>query len=222
MNTFWKLVRIPLAVILILLLIMQARSCINQHNNTDTQYRLAVKDTISYYRDKYWDEHAQVSLLEGDISEAKSLYADLIQSKTKELAIKERNLRGIINLRTARVINLDSLGELYARIDTVRVADTVHYVQRFRTKYIKVIDSLSITQYTKRVSWLRRKAMIDVISYTPGVRVTELSGFQVRKYTNNLTLGPSLTWALTSNGMKLVPGISLQWSLLGIHIGRRR
>ena len=219
--TIWELIRIPLIILVGVFVLLQLKSCYNKIR-TEDQNGTAQSDSANYYRDRYNNEHAQVGLLNSNIVTIKSSYAALLASKAAELKTSQRNIKGITNFATAREFNLDSIISLYTHTDTIRVKGKDSIIHTTHNVYVPIMDSLSITQYLRRINLFRSAHMLDVVSYSNDVRERSIQGFQVKQYRNNLNIGPTLSWTATANGMRVLPGIGLQYSLIGIHVGKKK
>lgn len=204
-------------IVLALLLIMQFRSC----RPTPAIPVEAKPDSTEYFKDAYGREHARVVLRESDLVDVKLLYGKQLAQKAEELKVQAKRIQSLVSFGTSRQLNLDSLIHLYATIDTFHITrDTTIYVPHFKNVYVPVLDSLGVTQYSKRVNLFKRQDMIDVLSYYPDVTVKAVQGFRITRKPNNLSFGPTLTWSWTPQGMRIVPGIGIQWNLIGLRVGR--
>lgn len=217
--TIWEKIRIPLILIAGFLILLQTHNFLRKHQ--DSQVIIVHKDSTTYYKDALGREHAQSQLHEATLEQLKLIYGKQLADKAAELRVKEKRILGLTSFSTSRQLNVDSLLKLYGTVDTIHITrDTTIYVPRVQNVYVPLLDSLAITQYRKRVNWFKSKDMVDVISYYPDVKIRSVEGFTIKPRRNNLNIGPTLTWSLTPQGMRLVPGIGIQYSLVGVRIGR--
>lgn len=220
MDKLKKLVQ-PLVILLLLILLFQVKKC---------SYRDGLKDgvvksdnihhqQITQYEDKFGNLHSQVKTLEGTISELKIVHEQELSHKAAELNTKVKNIKGVVNITTERRVNIDSLVRANARFDTIHIKgkDTTLYIARTDSLFLPFYDSMSITEYRKRVGWFKHQTYIDVATYNPSVKVKSIDGFHVTDYQTNLNFGPIISCDFKGN---IQYGIGLQFKLFGFRLGK--
>lgn len=216
----WNVARLPIMVFVGMSLLLLIQTCMRRSRTITVL--TTVPDSTIYYKDAYGREHAQSKQQILTFQEAELLYKKELEQKAVELRVKPKHIQGSTSYSTTQTLNLDSLLELYASVDTLRITrDTTIYVTKPNQGRITIFDSVSVTAYQKKVGFLKRETFVDVISYNPNVTVKSVRGFQIRHKPPNLTFGPSISYVYTLEGMKVVPGISIQYSLIGVRIGKR-
>lgn len=218
----WEKLRIPIYIIVIFLVLLQFKKCLRDDQAvTQTQITSVLDSTLNYV-DKYNREHAEKVELQADLRVIKSLYVNLLEQKAGELGTKSKNITSVTNFSTQRNLNLDSLIALYSNKDTAR-KDSIVY--RLKPVYVPINDSLSVSTHNKKYGFLNLKSrpMVDIVSYSQGsTSINSITSVRVKQYQNNITIGPSVSFVPTANGWRVLPGVSVQYALFGLYVGKRK
>lgn len=220
-HLIWEHIRIPLIILVAVLLFLLVRTYNNRQVIIADHTIDRAQDTIIRLTDQFNQEHAQVNSLQRSLESIEDKYKTMLELKAAELKVSQDKISSVTTVGTRRLLNLDSLIEKNARHDTIYREGKIIPMVITKDVYIPVLDSLAITQYRKRINWLRTKPVVDVMSYQPLVTITSIRGFEIRPERNNINIGISLNYTATPQGMKVLPGIGLQYSFFGFHLGKR-
>lgn len=224
-----KVVFVIVGIIMMLIpvAILMKYGCGNHKEDAKVENLVKIRylDTTTHWKDAYNREHAQKLEAEGTLSQVRVAYSDVLKTKTKELGVKEKDIRGITSFSTERNINLDSVIAAHSHTDTVKTGDTI----RIRTTVdknitIPVHDSLSISLINKatRKGFLglfkRKRLMTDVVSYEPGgVKINDIQSFSVKDPVSRWGLGPSAGYGMVLQALPAPSwwvGVTLHYDLI--------
>lgn len=195
-------------------------------NNSANVVNIVVNDSTRFYKDAYGKEHAQRQQVEADLGTLKVYYRNLIDSVSKALKIKDKNIK------TISTASLKNTNTVIAKIDTVLVDGKKQYPFSFSDRWIKLngivdttirltyslYDSIVITTYRKSTGFLGLgKSMVYVNGYSinPNTTVTGISNIKVQdEKPKKFSLGIGIGYGFNGNRFEPNIGFSLQYSLI--------
>lgn len=182
------------------------------------------EDSLQHYKDAAGREHALRKQTEASLSTLRTYYSRTIDSITRTLNIKKKQLQQFITAST------QTEGSVRIQIDTFYTDTTALYRFNYSDKWLyldgvldddlyvnyKFTDSIIITQFWKR-RWLlgRKQYYVDGYSLNPNTRFSGLSAVKVgSKSPGRIGIGPFIGYGW--NGAVWTPsvGISLHYSLI--------
>lgn len=183
-------------------------------------------DSISYWKDKYNQEHAEKRIAQGQIEELQLVYGPLIDTVKEMLGIQASAIKNL------SAVGITNSGQITARVDTYYVDSTRHLAFNYNDKWLDIKgslsdlarlkytsrDSLIVTAYTKKKGFLglgKRETYIDAYSLNPNSRITGLTGLMVLKERQKrFGLGPFVGIGWSGNGIVPTVGIGLSYDLI--------
>ena len=222
--------RMVIFALLILVAYLALSTCFKKVKQNETLQNIVESktDTIYRYKDIAGNEHAQKQVAEADIALLKAAYTKELDSVTKLLQIKDRQLQAVT---AAGLINS---GSITPKIDTVWIDSSKRFDFHlsFNDKWMSLSgvigpepvinyqlqDSILITTFYKKTGFLglgKRQLVIDGYSLNPNVRFTGLTGLRVpSKEPGRFSLGPYLGYGYSNGRWAPSAGIALNYSLI--------
>lgn len=201
----------------------------------------AQKDSIDYYKDQNGKLHAQVIAQQGSQDIINSFYKPLIDSLSKELGVKSKQVQDYIS-----IINSTS-GQFTTVIDTIYVPDTTlknniqtinidtTYIVPYKDNWLtfngyfkprsnkfqatyNMIDSLTFITYYKNSGFLGlgpKKWFLNIQAQNPATIIKNIKDFQIiSDKPKPFSIGPSVIVTYQNSHFSLVPGIGIQYNLI--------
>ena len=219
-NFLENLKTIALIVALILVAYLLNFSCnkISEVSEIKRMSKEQIKDSVTYWKDKYGKEHAKIILNEVSLSTAKVFYEEKISRLTKELGVKDKQIKA------ALFVGKKTSGSVSGKIDTVYIPvdssgsevndsnvtkpiDTIPVVYaQYRDKWVwiktrvkngyfntqyEILDSITIAEYTKKKWFLGKETTyIDISSSNPNTKILNAQNYRLNKRDKRFGFGP--------------------------------
>lgn len=188
------------------------KGCINASrsvNSLKDNYAI-MQDSAKIYKDKYGIAHAQKELVADQMSHVALYYSRQIDSMAALLKIKPKKVKSIIYVPFQADINIDSLRQALASIDTV----SIHSVDTVPGR-VKINGIMSLTKYQKGSGFLglKKKTYLDVSFNNPVFKPLNVSGFDITAKPKHWSVGPFIGYGWLGSKWGPTIGISIQYSL---------
>lgn len=193
--------------------IFSIRGCIHNAKTTSSfiDAYAAIQDSAKLYQDKYGTAHAQNEALQLEQEQAETFYGRQIDSMASLLKIKPSQVKSIIYVPFQADINIDSLRQELAKVDTltIPIRDTVAGRIRFN-------GLMSLTKYDKGTGFLSLKKThyLDVHFDDPIFKPLNISGFDISEPVKNWSVGPYVGYGWNGDRWSPQIGISIQYSII--------
>lgn len=170
-----------------------------------------IQDSAKIYKDKYGIEHAQKELITDQMSRVTTYYGAQIDSMAQLLDIKPKRVKSIVYVPFEADINIDSLKQALASVDTVNI----HSVDTVPGR-VKINSIMSLTKYQKGTGFLglKKKTYLDVSFDNPIFKPLNVSGFDITVKPKHWSIGPYVGYGWMGDKWAPNIGISIQYSLI--------
>ena len=215
-----------MVVAVVFLSILLVTTC-NKKNKVIDNYSTILKIhnyTIKYSKDVNGNTHAEKQVAEADIKSLHDVYGNTIDSLTKLLKIKDKQLQSYTGISTK------DTGTVKLRVDTIYTDSISQYNFNYKDKWLTINgylnqdshldytinDSLGITVYNKKQGLFKSPVtIINVYSLNPREKINGITNFQILTKTPS-RFGLGLYAGYGWNGTQLTPsaGISLTYTLI--------
>lgn len=226
MTNFYKYLAIILVAAGGIAAFFGIRGCNNNANRVAEYETVFVQreDSLQHYKDAAGREHALRKQTEASLSTLKVYYGRTIDSVTRVLNIKEKQLQQFITASTR------TEGSVRIQVDTFYTDTTTLYRFNYSDQWLyldgamdgglfvnyKFTDSIIITQFWKRRWFLGRKQYyVDGYSLNPNTRFTGLSSVKVgSKAPGRIGIGPYIGYGWNGAAWTPSAGVSLHYSMI--------
>lgn len=223
MQKVIKMVAIPALLLICAFMIRQYLS-FRSNYAVNNKVESIKNDSVIYFRDLFYTEHATRQVVEADLLSIKAHYSATMDSIKKRTGIKDKDIEAITAVSTA------TSGKITPVVDTLRSLDsTTGYRLSYHDDWIKLQgeigktptisyllkDSLIFTTYQKRIGLFRKATYLDGYSLNPAVHISGVTAIQISsEKSKRAGIGPYLGYGW--NGSQWVPsaGISIHYSLI--------
>ena len=233
-------------IILILVVFFSIKSCQKpiEPTYTDT-YINDLKQQIKIYKDDSGRVHARLQEISFSRDNDKVLYSRQVDSLSKLLKIKPKQINNISQASTETtnngtvkteetITNKNTKGTINGKDTSYITKDTIYalkvndghlmfaaLVGKDSSEYNYAYkDSLTFIQYQQNYGFLglKKKNMLDISSSNPKTTITNAKGYSIQdSYKNFISIGIGAQYSyMGTSGWKVTPGIGVYFDLITI------